>query len=208
VALIARALLITLLRDWPGLKDDQIESQAAWQSVEQAVATIEALPEVTGYPNTHIGRQLRDFDRALYINETKIGYTRIGGFDTHGEQAMRLDELLSELNAALSSFISSMKTRGLWDRTIIYITSEFGRTIGENGNGGTDHGGAVDGIVMSPLCRGGEIGLYQASDFTDDSNFIQPQLNVANALSDIVRVLGFDPAPIITDATGSLGIFS
>jgi uncharacterized protein (DUF1501 family) len=197
----------SLLRDWPGLKDDQVESQAAWTSVEQAVATIEALPAVTGYPDTHIGRQLRDFDRALYINETKIGYARTGGFDTHGEQAQRLDELLSELNAALVSFIASMKARGLWDRTIIYITSEFGRTIGENGNGGTDHGGAVDGIVISPLSRGGEFGSYQAADFVSDSNYIQPQINVATVISEMVRTLGFDPSPIIPDATGSLGLF-
>jgi len=44
-----------------------------------------------------------------------------------------------------------------WDDTVVVVLSEFGRTVHENGNGGTDHGHGSVISVMGGDARGGRI---------------------------------------------------
>jgi uncharacterized protein (DUF1501 family) len=48
--------------------------------------------------------------------------------------------LQQELNANLERFVNQVKENGQWNSTVIYITSEFARTITPNSNAGSDHG--------------------------------------------------------------------
>ena len=190
-------------------KGENIDLKAGYEGLEASVTTVEALPAAEGYPTTTIGNKFRDFDRVLNLEDTKVGYIRYGGFDTHSTQESRLDELLIELNDALSVFITRMKQRNLWNKTIIFFTSEFGRTLDENGSLGTDHGGATDALIISPLVNGGEYGrLYTAADFDENQRWIEPEVSVVNLYADLISRLGFNPAPIVEGTAGTLGIFS
>jgi len=40
----------------------------------------------------------------------------------------------------LGAAVDDLKRKGKWQNTVIMVMSEFGRTINENGTGGTDHG--------------------------------------------------------------------
>ncbi|HEY1430276.1 MAG TPA: DUF1501 domain-containing protein, partial [Stellaceae bacterium] len=44
-----------------------------------------------------------------------------------------------------------------WDDTIVVVISEFGRTVHENGNGGTDHGHGNVIWVLGGSVRGGRV---------------------------------------------------
>ncbi|MEO1175499.1 MAG: DUF1501 domain-containing protein, partial [Myxococcota bacterium] len=45
----------------------------------------------------------------------------------------------------------------VWDRTLIVTLSEFGRTAGENGSRGTDHGTAGTSFVIGGAVAGGRV---------------------------------------------------
>ena len=86
------------------------------------------------------------------------------GFDTHSGQVGRHNNVLYQMDHGLSQFIHSMKANGLWNKVVIVSYSEFGRRIGENKGGGTDHGTASAQFVMGGGVRGGLYG--RAPDLT------------------------------------------
>jgi len=51
--------------------------------------------------------------------------------------------LLRELGASLKAFLDDLERAGESDRVVVLVFSEFGRRLGENGSGGTDHLPAV-----------------------------------------------------------------
>lgn len=78
----------------------------------------------------------------------QVIHTHLGGFDTHLGQPQRLEELYLDLNESLTEFIHSISMTH-WPNTCIWIYSEFGRTIDENKNLGTDHGFGGLGMILS-----------------------------------------------------------
>jgi uncharacterized protein (DUF1501 family) len=65
----------------------------------------------------------------------------LGGWDTHVNQGNHKGQLAGRLRPLGEGL--AVLARGLgeaWRDTIIVVLSEFGRTVRENGNGGTDHG--------------------------------------------------------------------
>ncbi len=72
----------------------------------------------------------------------KVFYTVQSGYDTHHSAEGRLKNLYSDLGASLAAFSRVLKASGHWKETLVLAYSEFGRTIDENANLGTDHGTA------------------------------------------------------------------
>ena len=74
---------------------------------------------------------------------SRIISVSIGGFDTHsnqGQNAGRHADLLRQLADSMSAFMADMAVDGLDEKVLLMTFSEFGRTLGENGSRGTDHG--------------------------------------------------------------------
>jgi uncharacterized protein (DUF1501 family) len=46
------------------------------------------------------------------------------------------------LGGAISGFAQQLKQSGHWKDTLVFVYSDFGRKVGENQSGGTDHGHA------------------------------------------------------------------
>ncbi len=83
----------------------------------------------------------------------QLAFLDLGGWDTHVNQGASQGLLARNLNQ-LGQGLVALKT-GLghqFESTTIVVMSEFGRTLQENGNGGTDHG---HGNVM--LLLGGKL---------------------------------------------------
>ena len=70
-----------------------------------------------------------------------LAFLALGGWDTHVNQGGSQGQLARNLEA-LGKGLATLK-EGLgpvYDQTTVVVLSEFGRTVAENGNGGTDHG--------------------------------------------------------------------
>ena len=83
-----------------------------------------------------------------------------GDYDTHANQG---GEFLSNLKLTadgLLAFQQDLERRGLADRVLIHVWSEFGRRAAENGSHGTDHGAAGMGMLIGSRVRGGMIGEF------------------------------------------------
>jgi uncharacterized protein (DUF1501 family) len=96
---------------------------------------------------------------------TTIYYARLGGFDTHADQAGSHPGLLRELGDSLRAFLDDLKAAGEADRVLVLAFSEFGRRVAENASGGTDHGTAGPVFLLGDHVKAGLHG--QHPDLTD-----------------------------------------
>jgi uncharacterized protein (DUF1501 family) len=81
-------------------------------------------------------------------------------YDTHSDQAGALTEGLKLTADSLLAFQRDLEARGLADRVLVHVWSEFGRRAKENGSLGTDHGAAGIGFLIGTRVRGGMIGEF------------------------------------------------
>jgi len=111
------------------------------------------------YPRGRFGEALRQVAQLIRADVgLRIGFVDVDGWDTHvgqgGEQG-QLANRLRELGGGLAAF-----ARDLGDRlsdVVVLTMSEFGRTVAENGNRGTDHGHATAMLVLGGAVRGGRV---------------------------------------------------
>ncbi|MEI6733746.1 MAG: DUF1501 domain-containing protein [Comamonadaceae bacterium] len=112
----------------------------------------------------------------LMKGKYNIGFVDVGGWDTHvaqGGAAGYLAGRLEELGRGLATFAREMQDA--WRDTVTVVVSEFGRTLRENGNRGTDHGHGTVYWVLGGGIRGGQVlgeqlavssaSLFQNRDF-------------------------------------------
>ncbi|KAF1707574.1 DUF1501 domain-containing protein [Pseudoxanthomonas sacheonensis] len=85
----------------------------------------------------------------------RIAFVEDSGWDTHSNQAAVLARKLKELDAGLRAFHDGMTP--LWNRTVVIVLSEFGRTAAANGTGGTDHGTGGIALLAGGAVKGGRI---------------------------------------------------
>lgn len=85
----------------------------------------------------------------------RLGFVEDSGWDTHSNQSAVLARKLGELDAGLRAFQTDAAP--IWERTVIAIVSEFGRTAAVNGTAGTDHGTGGLALLAGGAVRGGRI---------------------------------------------------
>ncbi len=203
-----RDQLYLMSQSWPHAGvGAQSEVLGGLDAVNNSVDAIEAA--VSGasfsveYPTTQLGRQFQDADTLFSTSSlgTEVVYIRRTGFDTHSAQQDTLPGLLTELNDALGAFVGNMKSKGLWNRTVVVIVSEFGRTSAENGSLGTDHGGAVPVFLLGGGVRGGQlVGEVTSSELTDNG-WLPMRYNIVDIYRQIFAHMNYDPSRIF-ESTG------
>jgi uncharacterized protein (DUF1501 family) len=82
-----------------------------------------------------------------------------GGYDTHENQATTLQTNLGLLSASLAAFQADLEARGVADRVLVHVWSEFGRRPQANGSG-TDHGAGGASFVMGTQAKGTMVGEF------------------------------------------------
>lgn len=125
----------------------------------------------SGYPNTTIGQDLRDVANMLRANIGLVSaqVQSSSSWDHHSEQGTlngQFNDRTTELNDALFAFCNDLGNA--LNETTIFVVSEFGRTIDENGSFGTDHGRGGTSFVIGGNIRGGVYG-YDYPDVIEDS---------------------------------------
>lgn len=120
------------------------------ESEMQAANNGAALPNVFVDDAGRLARLMRGDPRI------RVGFLGVGGWDTHANQGGSRGQLANRLQALGQGLASLAQGLGpaLAD-TVIVVMSEFGRTVRQNGNGGTDHGhGNVMWLLGGPVAGG------------------------------------------------------
>ena len=99
-----------------------------------------------------------------------VALTAPGHYDTHSDQAGDLAQGLQLTADSLLAFQRDLETRGLADRVLVHVWSEFGRRAQENGDAGTDHGAAGVGFLIGTRAKGQMIGEFPGLQSGLDSN--------------------------------------
>ncbi len=88
----------------------------------------------------------------------QLVFMDVGGWDTHvgqGNANGQLANRLGKLGEALAALAQSLGPE--YQNTAILVMSEFGRTVAQNGNNGTDHGHGNVAWLMGGAVRGGKV---------------------------------------------------
>src|SRR5690606_26761371 len=107
------------------------------------------------YQDNGFARQLALLARLIKGNlGTKVYMISMGGFDTHGNQPLVHERLMTELSVAVNDFYEDLAFTQQ-DKKVLGMTfSEFGRRIYENGSNGTDHGKAAPTLFFGSGLNG------------------------------------------------------
>jgi uncharacterized protein (DUF1501 family) len=81
-------------------------------------------------------------------------------FDTHSSQPETFDSGVWLVADSLAAFQADLEARGVADRVLVHVWSEFGRRAQENASDGTDHGAAGASLLIGSRVTGGMIGEF------------------------------------------------
>ncbi|HMB62605.1 MAG TPA: DUF1501 domain-containing protein [Eudoraea sp.] len=107
------------------------------------------------YQDNGFARQLALLARLIKGNlGTKVYMISMGGFDTHGNQPLAHERLMSNLSIAINNFYEDVAFTQQDEKVLSMTFSEFGRRIFENGSNGTDHGKAAPTLFFGSGLNG------------------------------------------------------
>ena len=88
----------------------------------------------------------------------RIAVVEGGGWDTHANQGVATGTLANSLKALDQGLNTLQQELGEhWNRTVVAIVTEFGRTVRPNGTRGTDHGTATAALLAGGAVAGGSV---------------------------------------------------
>jgi uncharacterized protein (DUF1501 family) len=111
------------------------------------------------YPAGRFGASLAQIARLIKADiGLEIAFTELQGWDTHVNEGGSVGQLANRLKVladGLAAFYRDLGDR--MDDVVLLTLSEFGRTVRENGNRGTDHGHANVMFTLGGRVRGGKV---------------------------------------------------
>ncbi|WP_456404527.1 DUF1501 domain-containing protein [Thiolapillus sp.] len=154
--------------------------------------------------DNYLAASLRMVARMIH-NHADFGQKRqifavsIGGWDTHGSQASDHPRLLGELDEALDSFYQTLVEMNLQQQVTTFTSSEFGRTLGVNGDG-TDHGWGTHLMVLGDAVSGqqvyGDLPVIELDSPDDIGNALLPKLSTEQYGATLARWFGITNADL------------
>jgi uncharacterized protein (DUF1501 family) len=124
------------------------------------------------YPTTELGRNMKTIAELIMTDiNTSVYYVSHGSFDTHVGQQQQQQRLFEQLSDALQVFTTDLKKNDRFKDVLVMTFSEFGRRVGQNASGGTDHGTANNMFLIGGglqqkgvLNEGPDLGNLQDGD--------------------------------------------
>ncbi len=164
------------------------------------------------YPRGPLGESLRQIAQLIKADVgVEIAFADVGGWDTHVAQGGvqgQLSARLRNLGTGIRALYDDLGDR--MEDVVILTMSEFGRTVAENGSGGTDHGHANCMLVLGGAVKGGQVlgdwpglereQLYEGRDLEVTTDFRDVFAEIAHAhlgandLESIFPDYSIDPA--------------
>jgi uncharacterized protein (DUF1501 family) len=126
-----------------------------------------------------------------------------GDFDTHDRQRDDHTRGLTDVSEALGAFQADIEARGLGDRVLTFVWSEFGRRAEQNDSAGTDHGAGGFGFVMGRRARNGVLSEYPSLRSLDSHGNLSVTVDFRRIYCSLLEQwLGVDAGAIIPNAGG------
>jgi uncharacterized protein (DUF1501 family) len=124
-----------------------------------------------------------------------------GMYDTHDDQPQELADGLKLTAESLLAFQRDLEARGLADRVLVHVWSEFGRRAKENGSNGTDHGAAGTGFLVGSRVNGTMIGEFPGLAKLDEQGNLRATSDFRGVYSAVLEQwFGADAEAIIPRA--------
>lgn len=102
------------------------------------------------------GQSLRQLARLIKADAgVEAAFVEINGWDHHGNENQQMNNLLRQFGSGIGAFCEDMGDR--MEDIVLVTMSEFGRTVEENGNQGTDHGHGSMMMVIGGPVQGGKV---------------------------------------------------
>ena len=151
------------------------------------------------YADNPIAQSLKSVAQVMFADlGTRIYYTQHGSFDTHSGEIASHAKLWDEVSGAIGDFMDDLKEHDREDEALVFVFTEFGRRIKDNGSG-TDHGSGGVAFAIGAQVKGGLHGEYPSLKAEDQ---LEGDLHFNNdfrsSYSTILEQwLGLEAAPIV-----------
>ena len=154
------------------------------------------------YSSTDVGRYMKNIAQTHLADfGTRVLFTTspYNGFDTHAAEATAHAALWSDVSDTVETFFADLQDHGKAENTLLFMFSEFGRRIFDNGSG-TDHGAASVAFAVGDKVKGGIYGEYPSMERSDhiEGGNLAPTMDFRQVYATIVEDwFGLYPVPVI-----------
>lgn len=126
-----------------------------------------------------------------------LNFLNGAGWDVHNEGIRKQHALIQEMDTAMAALISDLEARRMLDKTLIVITTEFGRPPEFDSGGGRGHQGSAFSCVLA----GGGLRHRGAHGATDElsKKIVSDPVSVPDFFATIHAAVGIDPAKSLYD---------
>jgi uncharacterized protein (DUF1501 family) len=153
------------------------------------------------YGNDDVAQYMRNIVQTNLANlGTRILYTTApyNSFDTHAGELANHTRLWSQTSQAISAFYDDLKEHNATDNVVLFVFTEFGRRVHDNGSG-TDHGAGGHAFVIGDKVKGGLYGEYPS---LEAGKLMEGDLHFNNDFRGtyatlLERWMGLDSKPIV-----------
>ena len=143
--------------------DNTITSNA-YSYAKTLTAAVRSLPPLnTVFPTANgLSAQLKQIAQIIQVRAAlgvnrQIFFCGVGNFDTHSNQLVLQNGLLTQMSAAMNAFYAATVEMGVQNSVTSFTMSDFSRTFQPNSNTGTDHAWGSHHIVMGGAVKGGQM---------------------------------------------------
>src|SRR5918999_3041456 len=156
------------------------------------------------YSASVVGQYMKNIVQTHLANfGTRVLYTTspYNGFDTHANQASAHSALWTDVSNNVQTFFDDLQDHNASDNVLLFMFSEFGRRIGDNGSG-TDHGAASVAFAVGEKVKGGIYGEYPSLEpgQQEEGGNLKHNMDFRSVYTTILEDwLGVDPVPIVGD---------
>jgi uncharacterized protein (DUF1501 family) len=114
------------------------------------------------YGNDDVAQYMKNIVQTNLANlGTRVLYTTApyNSFDTHAGELANHTRLWTQTAQAIGAFYDDLKEHNATDNVVLFVFTEFGRRVHDNGSG-TDHGAGGHAFVIGDAVKGGLYGEY------------------------------------------------
>ena len=151
------------------------------------------------YPDSTIAKKLKGIAQVHLANfGTRVFYCDHGSFDSHSNQVGMHDKLWKDVSEGIRAFFADLREHNASENVIMFLFSEFGRRVIDNGSG-TDHGAGGVAFALGDQIKGGQYGEFPSMKPEHlEQGDVVPNVDFRGVYSTMVEEwFGLDANPIV-----------